>query len=467
MPVTGKHNVIIVMLDTLRARSLGCYGNETIQTPNFDGFAAQSVRFTRAYPESLPTIPVRRALHTGRRAYPFRDYRTYKWGTVQMPGWQPIGEDEDTLAENLAGAGYHTGFVCTTQHCWNPSFNFQRGFYQWEFVRGYSGEDRWGSPFGVPRDALRRYGDPDEILAKPYGGMSPAMVMGNRGVTMVDEETATANAFKWAAQFLEHNREQLFYLLIDSFAPHEPWEAPEKYFRMYGDPDYDGPRHLSTCYGPADNYTDEEVANIKAHYAGLVTHVDNWFGHFMQKLDALGLGENTTVVVTSDHGTNLCDNPRNVIGKPTNAMYPGVMQLPLLVRSPGGVGAGTVCDELVYDQDITATAYEVLGVGSEQGIDGRSLLPLLSGGDGWRGREYATCRYGNSVCCIDDQTWALGDIDGNAQDVFDLQSDSECMTPLDDGERASRWRVAWERLLDDAGGAFPDYRPKPTDALGR
>ena len=124
-----------------------------LKTPVLDRLADRGIRFTRAYPESLPTIPVRRAMHTGRRAYPFRGYTDLKWGTVSLPGWQPMADEEDTLAENLAAAGYQTGFVCTTQHCWNPGYSFQRGFWQWEFVRGYSGEDRWRSPFGVPREA--------------------------------------------------------------------------------------------------------------------------------------------------------------------------------------------------------------------------------------------------------------------------------------------------------------------------
>src|SRR5512143_1054654 len=112
--VKNRPNIIVVMSDTLRTAHLGCYGNSRIRTPNIDSFAQRGLRFTRAYPESLPTIPVRRALHTGRRAYPFRDYRPVKWDIVSLPGWQPMANEEDTLAENLAQAGYETGFVTDT-----------------------------------------------------------------------------------------------------------------------------------------------------------------------------------------------------------------------------------------------------------------------------------------------------------------------------------------------------------------
>ena len=122
-------------------------------TPNIDAFAARSVLFERAYPESLPTIPVRRAMHTGRRAYPFRDYRPVKWDIVYLPGWQAIDNDEDTLAEGLAAEGYHTGFVTDTLPYFAPGFNFQRGFWQWEYVRGQQ-QDRWRSPFTVSAERM-------------------------------------------------------------------------------------------------------------------------------------------------------------------------------------------------------------------------------------------------------------------------------------------------------------------------
>jgi len=463
-----RPNIVVVIADTLRASDVGCYGHTHIRTPHIDAFAARGMRFMRAYPESLPTIPVRRAIHTGRRAYPFRNYKPVKWDTVYLPGWQPMADEEDTLAENLAAAGYHTGFVCTTQHCWNPGFNFWRGFWQWEFVRGYSGEDRWGSPFSVPHESMVRYGDPDHLLHRPYAGGGAPMVLANRGITMDDEETATAKAFTWAARFLEENREHPFYLLIDSFAPHEPWEAPEEYYRMYGDPEYRGVKHLASRYGPADGYSADEVDYMRAQYRGLVTHVDRWFGAFVEALDALNLSERTAVLFISDHGTNFCENPRNVIGKPANAMYPGVMQLPFVVRTPEEGRAGGVCDELVYNLDLTATAYALAGLESAQGIAGQSLLPLTRGEEGWRSRDYVTCRYGDSLCYIDDTTWAFGDIDGDSLEAFDLDRDPACTQPLDEEDARKRWTLAWERLCADAGGEFPDYRVAPSsDALGR
>ena len=459
-------NIVVVVSDTLRAAHLGCYGNSTIHTAHIDGFATQAVRFTRAYPESLPTIPMRRALHTGRRAYPFRNYRPLKWDIVYLPGWQPIANEEDTLAENLAAAGYQTGFVTDTLPYFAPGFNFERGFWQWEHVRGYGGGDRWASPYTVPRWLLSKYGDPDELMQRPHRGVP--MSLANRARALSDEETATARLFKWGARFLEDNQvAQPFYLLIDSFAPHEPWEAPEMYYRLYGAPDYRGRRFMGARYGPADGYAPEEIEYIKAQYSGLVTHVDHWFGMFMHKLDLLGLGANTAVFFISDHGTNFCENPRNVIGKPEDSMYPGVMRLPFLVRLPGGQGAGQTSDDLVYDIDLTATVYDLAGIHSEQRLDGQSLMPLLGGAGTWKRREYVTCRYGHSLCYIDERSWVLTNVDGIPQEIFDLESDPHCIRDIKDTADQSRFKVAWERLLADAGGSFPDYRgSRETDAIG-
>lgn len=463
-----KPNIVLIVSDTLRTAHLGCYGNSHIQTPNIDAFAKRATRFTRAYPESLPTIPVRRALHTGRRAYPFGNYCPVKWDIVYLPGWQAMDNEEDTLAENLAAAGYQTGFVTDTLPYFAPGFNFQRGFWQWEFIRGQQ-QDRWRSPFAVSRERLSRYGNPDE-LQKNIHSLVP-MHLANTAHVKDESDTTCARTFKWAMDFLEDNQTgQPFYLMVDCFDPHEPWEAPEKYFRLYGNPDYKGRRIVHCGYGPAERfgYTVEEIGYVEAQYCGLVTLVDTWFGKFIAKLDELGLAENTAVFFISDHGTNFCDNPRNVIGKPANAMYPGVAHLPLLIRLPDETGAGQVNDALVYNLDLTATIYDLTGLYSDQGIDGQSLTPLLTGKGSWQPRDYVTCRYANSLCYIDDQHWILTNIDGQLQELFHLESDPNCKCDIKDKVDSAIFARTWQHLLQDADGSFPDYRKqKRTDAIGQ
>lgn len=465
-----KVNVVVVMTDTLRTMDVGCYGSTSTRTPHIDALAARSVQFDRMYPESLPTIPVRRGMHTGRRVYPISTYKPVKWDFVYLPGWQPLDNFEDTLAENLVGAGYHTGFAASTMPYFAPGFNFHRGFLQWEFIRGEQ-VDKWKSPHAVPRELFEKYGNPDEILQHMHS-LVP-MYLANTLHEESEEDTPTARLFRWGMEFLEDNVSgQPFYLVLDCFDPHEPWEAPDKYFQMYGDDEgYTGRRLLHTWYGSAkdSNLTAEELDYIRAHYRGLTTMVDAWFGKFMGKLDELGLSDNTLVFFTTDHGTNFCDNPRDVIGKPANAMYPAVMHLPFLLKMPDERGAGTHCNALTYLTDMPATIYDVTGIQSEQGIDGQSLLPLVGHPGTWTPRPYLTCRYSHSLCYIDDDTWAMGNIEGEAHQVFDLEKDPGCQVDISaEAEGRERWAKAWRNLLRDAGGEFKDYRDmKETDAIGQ
>ena len=463
----SRPNILIVMTDTFRTSHVGCYGSTKVHTPHIDAFAAGAMRFTRAYPESLPTIPVRRAIHTGRRAYPFRNYKPVKWDIVYLPGWQAMDNDEDTLAENLAAAGYHTGFVTDTLPYFAPGFNFQRGFWQWEYIRGQQ-QDRWRSPFSVPPERLARYVSLPE-LPKGIHSLVPYH-LANTSHVRDESDTSTARTFRWAMDFLEDNTAgQPFYLLVDCFDPHEPWEAPENYYRMYGDPSYPERRIVHCGYGPAQRfgYTPGEIAYVEAQYCGLCSLVDTWFGKLLIRLDQLGLSNNTAVFFISDHGTNFCDNPRNVIGKPDDAMYPGVVHLPFIARLPGR-SDGAACSELVYNTDLVATVYELAGVASRQGIDGRSLMPLLAGRGSWTRREYVTSRYNHSLVYINDRTHLLTNVDARPQEAFDLECDLACRNPLPEAETKARLKLAWQRLMDDAAGEMPDYRVmKQTDAIGQ
>ena len=131
-----KPNVILVVIDSLRKDHIGAYGNSWIKTPNVDALTRESLRFSRAYPESLPTICARRAIHTGMRTWPFRDWHQYKGVDVVVWGWQPIPEGQTTLAEILKNNGYSTMFETDNLHQYKASMNFQRGFDVFDFIRG-------------------------------------------------------------------------------------------------------------------------------------------------------------------------------------------------------------------------------------------------------------------------------------------------------------------------------------------
>ena len=118
-------NIILIVFDTLRKDCVGIYGSPfwgKIETPYLDALAKDSLMMTNAFPESLPTLPARRALYTGQKVYPFinSDFH-FKGDFVGAPGWGPIPEDQDTLAEILQENGYRTGLISSVYHMFKPS----------------------------------------------------------------------------------------------------------------------------------------------------------------------------------------------------------------------------------------------------------------------------------------------------------------------------------------------------------
>src|SRR3712207_4487179 len=132
----SRMNVVVVIIDSLRKDHLGAYGNPWIETPSLDALATESLRFRRAYPESLPSIPARRGIHTGLRSFPFRGWVKWSEDDVGLRGWQPIPRDQTTLAEILEQEGYNNLFVTDTLHQFRPFYDFHRGFGVFHFVRG-------------------------------------------------------------------------------------------------------------------------------------------------------------------------------------------------------------------------------------------------------------------------------------------------------------------------------------------
>lgn len=454
-----RWNVLVVMSDTLRPKFLGPYGNDWVETPHLDRLAKESALFERAHAEALPTIPTRRTLHSGRRVFPFGDYRPIPWDNVTLPGWQPMSPAEDTVAEALARSGYHCGFVADVPHYFVPGNNFTRGFHQWDFVRG-NAEDRYRSTAAIDKQrAAREYGVSANLAARHVanlGGFDPA-----------EMDFATPRTFSSAIRFLEENadREEPFYLYVDTFHPHETWEAPQKYYRRYADPKYKGKTYIHLNYSTLFQHprTEAELRDVQAHYAGLVTMVDDWLGRLLQKLRDTGKLEQTLVIFASDHGTNFGDNLEKVTGKPAGALYPGTMDIPLLVRHPAGAAAGKRFPELVYTLDIPATVCAVAGTEPQQGVAGSSLLDLLEGGSFPR-REYLTCRYSNCVWYRDEKNWYFSNIHWQNARLFDLEADKPFAKTIA-MKAPERLKLAQKRILADAGGKLPEYPLRGTDKV--
>lgn len=442
-----KMNLVLIILDTLRKDHVGCYGNKWIETPNLDALAKESVVFDAAYPESLPTLPQRRAMHTGMFTFPFYNYDPRKGDSVKIYGWEPIPEAQATVAEMLRAAGYHTGFICDTYHCFKPSMNFHRGFDQWIWIRGQE-RDMLRAP--LPPEAMKGFLHPwmlDTHVIRMLG-----KYLGNVADRKGEEDYFGPKVFQTACEWLEENKSrQPFFLFIDSFDPHEPWDPPEDYWRKY-DPGYSGIPVITPVYGRSGIMSDMELKNMMAHYAGEITLVDKYLGKFLGKLRSLGLVDDTLLLLLSDHGHQFGEH--GLVGKIPPGMYPELLDLVMMLRHPDGIGAGKRSGEMVYNVDLIATLLNLLKVEPPYRLDGRDLMPLITG---------SQCGRDHVISGFQDYTWMrnrdyafITRNDGTNQSLFDLRSDRGQFRNIA-AEAPQVAKQMFQQAIEAAGGSLPVY----------
>ncbi len=416
-------NLIIIVADSLRRDHLGAYGNAWIHTPHLDRLAKESIMFTNAVAEGLPTIPFRRALHTGCRTFPFDDYRGPRKGDmVKLPGWQPLWENDVTVAEILSENGYLSGFITDTYHQFKPSMNFHRGFDNFLFIRGQEA-DRYATGTLSGNIDVGHYYKPAPI--NPTWG-KPLLVRYFKNVRDRREEKDyfAPRVFQAGMDWIGENRRAgNFFLLLDSFDPHEPWDPPRKYADLY-DPGYRGKEIISPIGHDSSYLTGKELNRVRALYAGEVTMFDHWLGKFLRRLEKLGLRGNTLLVFIADHGIFLGEH--GIIKKAPHALYPQLTDLPFFIRLPGGRYAGRRVSGFAQNHDVLPTVLYLLGIKHNGPVDGMNLWPLITGRKK-KIRDYVTCAYGyagiNFYCARDGDYLYIRSSDRKYVRLYDLKRD--------------------------------------------
>jgi arylsulfatase A-like enzyme len=448
-------NVVLVVIDSLRKDHVGAYGNPWIKTPNLDALAKESLRFERAYPESLPTICARRAVHTGMRSWPFKDWVAPKGEDIILQGWQPIPEGQAHLAEILKENGYTTMFETDTMHQFKPSYNFQRGFDVFDFIRGQTTDNyrpNWTFSRERVRDALMK-GNLSAMRAqmRQYWANVEGQLVPER---QSEEDWFAPRVFTGAMELMEAAKEEKpFFLVVDSYDPHEPWDTPEGYVSLYDDP-YDGEEPYSTIYGSSDYLTERELKRMKARYAAEVTMVDRWLGNFLDKMEELDLSENTLLLLISDHG--VAHGEHGYTGKPSYVLWPEVTDIPFLIRHPGGNGAGDTSDYYASTHDVTPTVLGFLGIEPPEQMDGQDLSVLLDGGEPEE-RAHFSLGYNDHAWARDDDYAMFAKNDGSEAYLFDLREDPNMDRNIASSNQDLLNRMWNDYVLEDAGGPLPKY----------
>jgi arylsulfatase A-like enzyme len=362
-------NVILIVNDTFRRDHLGCYGNAWIHTPHLDRFAERCARFDQYYIASYPTVPNRWDMLTGRYGFPHR-------------GWQPLDREDLTLAQVLARHGVHTEMIWDTPMLAMHDYNYTRGFQGIEFVHGQKG-DPWITDPSLP---IRMPCQPHKIK----NAHSLESYLRNHHGRRYERQYCAPRTLSTAMDWLETNQgHESFFLYVDMWDPHEPFDCPWYDYARYAEPDYEGDQITYPQYGRPTYMTEDEHENVRALYAGQVTLVDRWMGQFLDLAERLGLFENTLILWTTDHGHLFGEH--DLQGKPGaefGRLYEITTRIPLLVYHPDGLGAGQQIDGLVQPPDLFPSILEALELPVPAQVEGTSFWPLVSG-EGGAIHEYA------------------------------------------------------------------------------
>ena len=355
-------NILLVISDTFRRDHLGCYGNPWIHTPNLDRLAEKAIVFDRFYAASFPTVPNRADILTGK--YNF----TYL-------GWRPLPREEITLPQLLGEAEYRTMAIVDTPFYIRNGYGYDRGFQDFIWIRGQ--REGW------ERESVTRNW-------RYEGDRFAPMTLGA--------------AERWLEQ---HHREK-FFLLVDTWDPHEPWDPPDHYVQLYLK-DHDGQPCVYPSYWSwrEAGLSEEDVKKAHAHYCGEITMVDHWIGKLLQRIESLGLMDETAILFTSDHGfyfgehgqfgkarsksdsafwddESLSTKRSPVTGMATDdlkwywsPLYDEVARIPLLIHLPQTEATRKAA--LASSPDLMPTILELAGVEIPETVQATSLVSLLQG----------------------------------------------------------------------------------------
>ncbi|MFX0070898.1 MAG: sulfatase [Candidatus Hermodarchaeota archaeon] len=427
--------IFLIIFDTLRKDHTGItYGNKWIKTPNFDAFAKDCIVFDKAYPESLPTIPVRRAIHTGIRTFPFNHAKP-KLRTddlVEDPGWDPIPPHHKHIAEYLRNPKYTSAFITSTFHQFKPNMNFHLGFDQWNWIRGHEA-DKARAKMRKSEEEFQKDLQQYLISSKKHKRSSvyQKFILYNYLANIQDrkseEKYFPAQTFNKAIEFVEDTAQvQNTFCFIDEFDPHEPWDPPQKYLDLYVDKSYNGRKIIQPAYSQNLRYiSPEELKFMRACYAGEVSLCDAWFGKFIEKLKEMDIYNDSLIILISDHGHSIGEH--NATGKIPMFMYPELVDIPFMIKPPGGInGPKRIRKSYIYNFDILPTLFGYLDKEKPEAFEGLDLSLFANEDDQiLNGRNYITC--GFSLCTLykDDHYALITSNDGKYSKLFDVKKDPE------------------------------------------
>ncbi len=335
---------ILVLFDSLQRGFLPPYGNDWVHAPNFARLAERALTFDRCFVGSMPCMPARRELHTGRYNFLHRS-------------WGPLEPFDDSMPRMLKTNGVYSHLCSDHGHYWEEGgCTYHTQYSSWESARGQEG-DPWKAQLADPE-------------VPPHLGSAMRQDWINRKHWAREEDMSQTKVFDQATEFLATNHDHdRWFLQVECFDPHPPFFAPQKYRDLYPTaytgPQFDFPRYARV--------TEEErgaVDECRRNYAALVSMCDHSLGRILDAMDAHGLWKDTMLIVTTDHGFMLGEHGWwAFVNQP---FYNTCALKPMFLWDPRAHQAGERTDRLAQMHDVPVTLLEYFGVpraADMQGID--------------------------------------------------------------------------------------------------
>jgi len=404
---TDRPNIVFLFADDQRADTIGAHGNPHIQTPNLDKLSGEGFSFRRNYCagsfSGAVCVASRAMLMTGRH-----------WMNLPKDKPQSNWGNSPTLPKLLEEKGNYRSFLIGKWH--NGKGTLDRSFRDGRSI--YMGGMADHTTFQVQDLANGK------LSAKRDSGGFSSTVFASEAVAFLDEA----------------DTDQPFFLYVSFLAPHDPRNPPEKYRALY----YNNRPPLPVNYRPEHPFrnapqvtmgrdeglapwprTEEMISDQLCEYYGLVTHLDEQVGRILGALKKSPHAENTIVVYTADHG--LAMGSHGLLGKQN--VYEQSMRCPLIVAGPS-IPAGSSTDSFTYVHDLYATLLETARIAPPEGVDSRSLVPLLRG-EAESVRDTIFLPFQDSQRAVSDGRWKLHVYPQiNHRLLFDLSEDPHELTNL-------------------------------------
>jgi len=349
---------IMLMFDSLNKHMLSAYGCDETITPNFQRLREKTVRFNNFYVGSMPCMPARREIHTGRYNFLHRS-------------WSPLEPFDDSMPEILKKHGIHTHLVTDHKHYWRDGgATYHSRYNTYEFIRGQEG-DAWKGVVNKP-DYQYESGEPEEIKQRRITSRTQHQI-NVKFMKNVDDHHL-ARTINSGLEFIRTNQSaDNWFLQLECFDPHEPFFVPEKYLKMYGidDPSvFDGwpPYYFVT-------ESEERKSVIQKYYKALLTMVDAYVGKVLDHMDEYDLWKDTMLIVNTDHGFLLGEH--DWWGKNIMPLYNEVASIPFFIWHPQCGQAGESREALAQTIDIPATLLDFFGLDKPADMQGVSLKPAI------------------------------------------------------------------------------------------